>query len=318
MPITTFDNRLEKVGDDIRVSLDKANLYIAAKRFSLYGYETLSKELSKIEKMHFIFTAPPKFNEKEQRVFSLKSIDASTYEIELKNKLTSAHTAKKCSQWVRKKATFKALTKDAAISEMTILQSPNENALYLGIDEFSANSLGYKKDNTLFKPIIKIQDNETIKKFTYDFLQIWKSEALEDITQALIESLQTLYKENSPEFIYYLILFHIFNQFVEDLDEDTIANEKTGFKDSVIWNKLFDFQKDAVLGLINKLEKYGGAILADSVGLGKTFSALAVIKYYQEKNRSILVLCPKKLGENWKTYLSNYKDNPLIKDRFNL
>jgi len=267
--------------------------------------------------MNFIFTAPPKFDKKEQRVFSLKSIDASTYEIELKNKLISAHTAKKCSQWISKKATFKALIKDAAISEMAILQSPNENALYLGIDEFSANSLGYKKDNTLLKPIIKIQDNKTIEKFTHDFLQTWDSDALEDITLALIESLQTLYKENSPEFIYYLILYHLFNQFIEDLDEDTLANEKTGFKDSVIWNKLFDFQQDAVLGLINKLERYGGAILADSVGLGKTFSALAVIKYYQEKNRSILVLCPKKLGENWKTFLSNYKDNPLIKDRFN-
>ena len=317
MPIKTFDNRLEKVGDDIRLSLEDTNLYIAAKRFSLYGYEALAKELGKIEKMNFIFTAPPKFDKKEQRVFSLKSIDASTYEIELKNKLTSPHTAKKCSQWISKKATFKALTKDTAISEMAILQSPNENALYLGIDEFSANSLGYKKDNTLLKPIIKIQDNKTIEKFTHDFLQTWDSDALEDITLALIESLQTLYKENSPEFIYYLILYHLFNQFIEDLDEDTLANEKTGFKDSVIWNKLFDFQQDAVLGLINKLERYGGAILADSVGLGKTFSALAVIKYYQEKNRSILVLCPKKLGENWRTFLSNYKDNPLIKDRFN-
>ena len=126
-----------------------------------------------------------------------------------------------------------------------------------------------------------------------------------------------LYKENSPEFVYYVTLYNIFTEFLEDISEDELANEKTGFKKSKIWNSLYDFQKDAVLGIINKLERHRGCILADSVGLGKTYTALGVIKYYQERNKSILVLCPKKLSENWNTFIKNYKDNPLQEDRFN-
>jgi len=147
---------------------------------------------------------------------------------------------------------------------------------------------------------------------------VWNdSELLKDITPEVIAYIDNLYKENAPEFIYYLILYHIFDEFLDDISEDELANEKTGFKNSIIWNTLYEFQKDAVLALINKLERHNGCILADSVGLGKTFTALGVIKYYQERNKSILVLCPKKLGDNWKTFLNNYEDNPLLKDRFN-
>ena len=113
-----------------------------------------------------------------------------------------------------------------------------------------------------------------------------------------------------------MALYNLFNEFLQDISEDVLPNEATGFKESVIWQKLYDFQQDAVLAIINKLEKYNGCILADSVGLGKTFTALAVIKYYESRNKSVLVLCPKKLNENWSTYKSNYKNNPLFKDRF--
>ena len=78
---------------------------------------------------------------------------------------------------------------------------------------------------------------------------------------------------------------------------------------------LYNFQKDAALAIINKLEKYSGCILADSVGLGKTFTALAVIKYYENRNKSVLVLCPKKLTNNWNTYKDNYVNNPIASDR---
>lgn len=107
----------------------------------------------------------------------------------------------------------------------------------------------------------------------------------------------------------------MFSEFLEDVSEDVLPNEATGFKNSKIWNMLYDFQKDAALAIINKLEKYNGCILADSVGLGKTFTALAVIKYYENRNKSVLVLCPKKLAENWNTYKDNYVNNPIAADR---
>ncbi len=112
-----------------------------------------------------------------------------------------------------------------------------------------------------------------------------------------------------------LTLYNIFSEFLEDISEDILPNEATGFKNSLIWNKLYNFQKDAALSIIHKLEKFNGCILADSVGLGKTFSALAVIKYYENRNKSVLVLCPKKLNDNWITFKSNLVNNPIAKDR---
>ncbi len=322
MAIKTFDNRFEKVGDDIKSALHNANLYISAKSFSIYGYNALKKDLNKIENLKFIFSTPFMQNlpSKNRKIFAInkKSISATEFELDLKNKLDHAHIAKECKKWIDKRATFKSVRTNAAIADIFIVENQNSSSLYLGIDEFSSAGFGYKKDNAVLKPITKIDDPNTIDTFKQNFLQVWNNEEiLKDVTQEIVDYIGTLYKENSPQFIYYLILYHIFNEFLEDLNEDTLANEKTGFKDSIIWNKLFDFQKDAVLGIINKLEKFNGCILADSVGLGKTFTALGVIKYYQERNKSILVLCPKKLGENWKTFLGNYADNPLIQDRFN-
>lgn len=112
-----------------------------------------------------------------------------------------------------------------------------------------------------------------------------------------------------------MTLYNIFSEFLNDISDDLLPNEGVGFRESQIWNKLYDFQKDAVLAIINKLETYNGCILADSVGLGKTFSALGVIKYYQERNKNILVLCPKKLADNWNTYKDNYLNNPIALDR---
>ena len=126
----------------------------------------------------------------------------------------------------------------------------------------------------------------------------------------------TVYQENSPELIYFMTLYNIFSEFLDDISEDVLPNEATGFRNSVIWNKLYNFQKDAALGIINKLEQYNGCILADSVGLGKTFTALAVIRYYEGRNKNILVLCPKKLSENWMTFRGNLVNNPLVADRF--
>lgn len=135
------------------------------------------------------------------------------------------------------------------------------------------------------------------------FEQIWNdSSKLQEVTDEVIENITTVYNENSPDYLYFVTLYNIFNEFLEDVSEDVLLNEATGFKESKIWGMLYNFQKDAALAIINKLEKYNGCILADSVGLGKTFTALSVIKYYENRNKSVLVLCPKKLANNWNTY----------------
>lgn len=327
--IKSFNNKTDKVGDDFKKSINTGSkIDIAAGIFSIYGYTVLKKELNKISRLRFIFTDPTFIeidkNKREQRQFQInsnhrkKAISGSDFEIKLKNELKGKAIAQECKKWIERKVLFKTNAGNQYIQPHLNLENSETNFIYTGINEFSSAGFGYQKDNTILNQIIKTDDPDTTQQYLQKFEEIWQDEkALKDVTAEVVDYIADLYKENSPEFIYYLTLHNIFNEFLEDISEDELANEKTGFKKSITWNKLYDFQRDAALGIINKLERHNGCILADSVGLGKTFSALGVIKYYQERNRTVLVLCPKKLGDNWQTYLNNYDDNPLLKDRLN-
>ncbi|MGG6821860.1 UNVERIFIED_CONTAM: DEAD/DEAH box helicase, partial [Staphylococcus pseudoxylosus] len=163
----------------------------------------------------------------------------------------------------------------------------------------------------------KIDEPNFTAQYLQLFDQIWKDPAkLQDVTKTICEHIESVYQENSPEKVYFIILYNIFNEFLDDITEDVLPNDRTGYQDTLIWNKLFNYQKDAATGIINKLETYNGCILADSVGLGKTFTALAVIKYYELRNKSVLLLCPKKLADNWLNFNRNLKTNIFAKDRF--
>lgn len=327
--IKSFNNKTEKIGDDLKANVGiGSKIDVAAGIFSIYGYESLKAEFNKIEKLRFIFTDPTFIetdkNKREHRLFQInsisrqKAISGTQFEINLKNELKGKAIAKECKKWIEQKVEFRTNLGNKYIQPHINLESNGTKFVYTGINEFSSAGLGYEKDNSVLNQIIKTDDFETTKQYLNTFNEIWNDkEILQDVTDEVAGYIADLYKENSPEFIYYFTLFNIFDEFLEDISEEELANERTGFKKSVIWNKLYDFQRDAVLGIINKLERYNGCILADSVGLGKTFTALAVIKYYQERNRTTLVLSPKKLGDNWQTFLNNYDDNPIIKDRLN-
>jgi len=327
--IQTFNNKTNKVGNDIKSNITKkTKLQVAASIFSMYGYNALKEQLQKIDSLQFIFTDPTFIEvnkkNKEQRQFQinslerLKAIGGTKFEISLINELKGKAIAKECKNWIEQKVVFKTNTSTKYIQPHFTLLNKDSIFSYMGFNEFSSAGFGFEKNNSILHQITKTDDYETTNQYIENFHEIWNENVLlKNVTAEVIDFISNLYKENSPEFIYYLILYNIFDEFLEDISEDELANEKTGFKESAIWKKLYDFQKDAVLGIINKLERHNGCILADSVGLGKTFTALGVIKYYQERNRSILVLCPKKLGDNWLTFLHNYEDNPLITDRLN-
>ena len=326
-----IDNKTQKLGDDLKTVLTKGTkLQICASVFSMYGFESLKKELKGIDELKFIFTDPTfvevATEEKETREFSIrmqnnreKSLSGTEFEVKLKNQLQGKAIAKECAAWIRQKVKFKSNTSQNDIqSHMTIINPENKNTTYLYTKEFNTVGLGYEQGNAIFSPVPKITEFTQTSYYIQNFNEMWQDRSkFTDVTENVADFISNLYKENAPEFIYYVTLYNIFNEFLEDISEDELANDKTGFKESVIWNQLYDFQQDAVLGIINKLERHNGCILADSVGLGKTFTALAVMKYYQERNKSVLVLCPKKLSENWNTYKDNYKDNILQQDRFN-
>lgn len=327
-----LDNINTLWGDDLKRMLKPgAKLKIAASCFSIYAYEALKKELEKIESLEFIFTAPTFVpNEatdktsKERREFYIpkqereRSLYGSEFEIQLKNKLTRRAIAKECSDWMRRKAKFRSNATKAPMQQFACLNSQNTEAAYMPLHGFTAVDLGYQQGDAVSNLINKIDEAPLTTTYLQLFDQIWNDDSkLEDVTKNICVHIESVYQENSPEKIYFLMLYNIFNEFLEDLNEDVLPNDLTGYQDSVVWNKLFNFQRDAATGIINKLESYNGCILADSVGLGKTFTALAVIKYYELRNRSVLVLCPKKLADNWLNYNRNLKTNILAKDRLN-
>ncbi len=283
--------------------------------------------MEQIEELRFIFNSPTFIKDKidkEKREFYIPKRNRETniygteFEIKLKNELTQKAIAKECSKWIKEKVTFKSNKTHGYLPSFINIENNREQITYMPIQGFSTVDLGYERGDYIANIINKSSDHKFTQTYIELFEQVWDDdEKMEDITLEVVEYISTVYKENSPEFIYFVILYNIFNEFLEDLNEDFLPNEATGFKETEIWNRLYSFQKDAVIGIINKLQKYHGCILADSVGLGKTFTALGVIKYYELRNKNVLVLCPKKLSENWLTYRENYTNNILYKDRFN-
>ena len=317
-----IDNITITIKDDLKVCIRKdSKLSIAAACFSIYAYQELKKQLSGIRELRFIFTSPTFVTEKTpkaQREFYIprlsreRSIYGTEFEIRLRNELTQKAIAKECAEWIKKKVIFKSnATQEQMMGFMTVDESS-----YMPINGFTTVDLGCERGNNAYYPVQKTESFENAGYFLKLFEQLWNDKArLQDVTDMVIDSISAAYRENAPEYLYFFALYNIFHEFLEDISEDEMPNEATGFKQSKIWGMLYDFQRDAVLAIINKLEKYNGCILADSVGLGKTFTALAVIKYYENRNKSVLVLCPKKLSENWNTYKGNYINNPIAEDR---
>ena len=231
--------------------------------------------------------------------------------------MTQKTIAKECAEWIRNNVKFHSNISGDSMSGFSTVESGNDINAFMPIYGFTTTDIGCDRGNNAYNMVNNIESPYS-QMYIKLFNEIWNdTEKLEDVTDTVIESISTAYNENSPEFIYFMTLYHVFSEFLEDISEDDLPNEATGFKNSIIWNMLYDFQRDAVLAIINKLEKYNGCILADSVGLGKTFTALAVVKYYENRNKTVLVLCPKKLAENWNTYKDNYVNNPIAADRLN-
>ena len=327
-----IDNINHLLGDNLKQTIKPgARLKIAASCFSIYAYEALKEELESIESLEFIFTAPTFVPEevtdkvkKERREFLIpkrereRSIYGTEFEIELKNRLTQRAIAKECADWMRRKASFRSNRSKAPMQQFASVKDQQAESVYLPLHGFTAVDLGYQQGDAVSNFVNKMDDPSMTGRYISLFDQVWNDAAkLEDVTERLCDHIASVYRENSPERIYFLMLYNIFNEFLEDISEDVLPNDRTGYQDSLIWNKLFNFQRDAATGLINKLETYSGCILADSVGLGKTFTALAVIKYYELRNKSVLVLCPKKLADNWLNYNRNLTTNIFAKDRFN-
>lgn len=325
-PPKIIDNKKNgKVVTELRENIFKGSmLSVISAYFTIYAYDELKKELSKIEKLRFLFTEPSfvKVDNEVQREFYIqhneKNIAGNEFEMKLRNEMRQSAIAKECAEWLRNKAEIKSLKKENPAQPRLIhIDNSNDSVCINGSVDFTTDGLGITPSN-------RIDSNTCMygNEFTYVYLQmfdeLWNnSAAVEDVKEKVLEHMQILYKENTPEFIYFITLYNVFREYLGELTEDNIVKTKTGIKETLIWKKLYKFQRDGVIGAIDKIEKYNGCIIADSVGLGKTFTALAIIKYYELRNDRVLVLTPKKLHDNWAVYTQNDKRNIFASDRFN-
>ena len=327
MEVKVFDNITDIIRDDMTSTISKGSkVSIAAACFSIYAYKELKNQLESVDECRFIFTSPTFVKEKaekQKREFYIprlkreSSLYGTEFEIKLRNEMNQKAIAKECADWISRKATFKSNTTGENMGGFVTVENKEQQVAYMPMNGFTTVDIGCERGNNSYNMVNRFE-----APFSTSYLQLFETlwndkDKIQDVTDVMIENITTAYNENSPEFIYFMILYNVFSEFLDDISEDELPNEATGFKQSKIWNLLYDFQKDAVLAIINKLERYNGCILADSVGLGKTFTALAVVKYYENRNKSVLVLCPKKLAENWNTYKDNYLNNPIAADRLN-
>lgn len=326
--LRVINNTTDLLGDDLKsVLAPGSKVRIAASTFSIFAYEALKKELEKVSELEFIFTSPSFVTEevtdkirKEHRQFFIPaghaeaSLAGSEFEIRLRNKLTQKAIARECAAWVRRKVTFRSNATGNPMQQFAVI---DDKAAYTQLQGFTTADLGYERGNAVSSFVNRLDEAPMPEQYMQLFDQIWSNpDQLDEVTQAVCDHIATVYAENSPERIYFLILYNLFADFLDDVNDDVLPNDRTGYQDTKVWKSLYNFQHDAATGIINKLETYNGCILADSVGLGKTFTALAVIKYYELRNKSVLVLCPKKLAENWTNYNSNYTTNLFREDRF--
>lgn len=319
-----FDNRARIVKDDLVASIANGDrVAIASSVFSMYAYQELAEQLESVEELRFIFTSqaftkqrPPR----EKREFYIprlareQGLCGTEFEIKLRNELTQKAVALECADWIRRKARFRSFEGESCMNNFLDVDKTGDNVAYMPFDAFTTRKLGCDNSPNSGDLTMRLDFSQS-QALLKDFNEAWDSGELHDVTEAVVDGITAMYQENAPELVYYMALYRIFSEFLDDVSEDVLPNERLGFRNSLIWNKLYDFQKDAVLAIINKLETYNGCILADSVGLGKTFTALAVINYYESRNKDVLVLCPKKLRDNWITYNSNVVNNPIAGDR---
>ena len=321
------------LGDKLRSSLSSGDrLSIISSYFTVFAFGELKDELLQVDELRFLFDEPTFVEQmaelKEPKEFMLskrgreRGIGGTGLELTLRNNLNQRALAHECAEWVRAKASFRSARSRGMVQSGSVYHLSHADGSADGFQgfnlPFTLEGLGYERKAGVVGGYGSYSGASEAAGLKAMFDGVWDNPSMvADVTERVAEQIGTLYRENAPEFVYFLTLYHVFRDFMADMEESDPIKPGLSFTDSIVWNKLYDFQRDAVVGAIRKLEKYKGCIIADSVGLGKTFEALAVIKYYQERNDRVLVLCPKRLRENWTLYTGNDECNPLVDDRLN-
>ena len=307
------------VADFLRGKIrEGSRLSVVSAYFTIYAYDALKENLERMEHLDFLFGEPSFVNRLDPSKTEKKAFIIDAAGLELSNKLQQKRVAKECADWIERKVDIKTIKQSNLLhGKMYHVATAGVEDAILGSSNFTVRGLGLGNAGNNIELNLIVDGNRDRQELKQWFDEIWGNEALvKDVKQDVLNYLKQLYENNTPEFIYYKTLFHIFEKFLGDAGKTDADLGKTSLFETGIWKALFEFQKDGAKGAINKILKHNGCIIADSVGLGKTYEALAVMKYFELKNERVLVLCPKKLRDNWTVYKANSLLNPFVADRF--
>ncbi|HEX8776132.1 MAG TPA: helicase-related protein [Pyrinomonadaceae bacterium] len=312
--------RRGSVGDFLKDKIKSGSkLSVVSAYFTIYAFAALKEDLRDIERMDFLFGEPRFVRSLDPERTDKKAFKIEDEGLSLENRLTQKRVARECAEWMEDKVNIRSIRQaDLLHGKMYHIADGARESAIMGSSNFTVSGLGLGASNNI-ELNLAVDGNRDREDLKHWFDELWNDDHLvEDVKGEVLLYLAQLYENHAPEFIYYKTLFHIFEQFLAEQGAGGLFDAKDQLVDTQIWNTLFDFQKDGAKGAINKIRVHNGCIIADSVGLGKTFEALAVIKYFELRNDKVLVLCPKKLRENWTVYQAqnNSELNPFLKDRF--
>lgn len=250
--IKVINNVSERVVDDLKAKLSEGSrVSIAAASFSIYAFEALKEELENVDELRFIFTSPTFIKDKvkrEKREFFIPKLNrernlyGSDFEIKLRNKLEQKAIAKECANWIRRKVKFKSNVSQKSMGGFIYVNGTAPYA-YAPFNEFTTTELGCERGNSLYS-MVQVVPSPFAEQYLNVFNEQWKNgDKFEDVTAKVLEYIETVYQENSPEFIYFITLYNIFSEFLDDINEDVLPNEKTGFRESVIWKNFIISKK---------------------------------------------------------------------------
>ena len=298
---------------------DGSSLSFVSAYFTIYAFHQLKDKLTNIKDLRFLFGEPSFIHGMDPSKTESKVFRLTEEGLELKNYLPQNSIAKACYDWIEDKVEIKSVVKSNFLhGKMYYIEKDGSEDAILGSSNFTARGLGLNEKASNIELNLEVDSKSDCKDLKQWFDNLWESDQVHNVKEEVKRYLEDIYTNKDPEFIYFKTLYHIFEEFLNTATDADFARENPKFQQSEIWKKLYEFQKHGVQACIKKLKAYNGCIIADSVGLGKTFEALAIIKYFEIQGANVLVLCPKKLEENWTLYSLNYqrKNNPLRKDNF--
>ena len=307
------------IGDFLKEKiLQGSDLSFVSAYFTIYAYAALKEQLDQIDHLRFLFGEPQFIQSLDPDKTEKKAFRIENDALSLSNRLEQKRVARACADWLKAKAEIRSIIKPGFLhGKMYHMDNNGVQEAIIGSSNFTVRGLGLGALGNNIELNLEVDSTRDRKDLKNWFDEVWNDNTfVEDVKTDVLNYLAQLYENHSPEFIYFKTLFHIFEDYLSEAERGGLLDEKTGFFESDVWDMLYEFQKDGVKGAINKILKHHGCIIADSVGLGKTFEALAVIKYFELLNGRVLVLCPKKLEDNWKVYRDNDTRNPLLRDRF--